>query len=77
MPMHALPGTLTHAQIAEEMGRIQALRPASVDAAALRTFDSSAIALLIHCRAQGIDVHHIPGALKKLIHAYGIEALFV
>ncbi len=85
--MLALPAELTHAQ-ARACARqlLQAIRdvgdaPLVVDAAPLRRFDSSALAVLLECRraavARGrvLQVRAMPAALASLAGLYGVQEL--
>ena len=85
--MLVLPAELTHAQ-APACSRMlaQALRSAPgtqavADASPLRSFDSSALAVLLECRrealAQGktFSVAHLPAKLRELAGLYGVADL--
>ena len=52
-----------------------------VDASALRTFDSAAVAVLLECRRmargwnRGFEVHGAPAKLTELVKLYGVDSL--
>jgi len=85
--MLTLPTELTHRQAnACLQGLLRELQSASeataeVDAAALTTFDSSALAVLLACRraalqqGRGFAVRALPAALGKLAGLYGVQEL--
>jgi phospholipid transport system transporter-binding protein len=53
----------------------------TVDASALRTFDSAAVAVLLECRRlarawnKGFEVCRAPPKLSELVHLYGVDQL--
>lgn len=53
----------------------------TVDARALQRFDSSTLAVLLHCRRQALQhgkslsVQNMPAALHRLAHLYGVAQL--
>jgi phospholipid transport system transporter-binding protein len=80
-----LPARLT---MAEAAGALEALRAAPVggdalrvDAAALATFDSAALALLLQARREarargrGFELHGAPPGLRQLARLYGVGEL--
>ena len=87
--MYLLPTTLTLAQANDAVRSIeQALGQGSVekgalvvDASALRSFDTSAIAVLLEARrlaqaaGRALRVHGAPPAMVELSGLYGVEAL--
>jgi phospholipid transport system transporter-binding protein len=87
--MFALPETLTLAQARAAVQSIEdALGQGSVekgalviDAAALRNFDTSAIAVLLEARrlaqaaGRALDVRSAPPAMVELSGLYGVDAL--
>ena len=52
-----------------------------LDAAAVRRFDSAALALLLECRrlAQAsqrtLEVQHLPAGLQSMAHVYGVDGV--
>lgn len=83
-----LPAQLTilrgRAPLDELQASIDALPAGSavvLDATALQSFDSSALALIVglkrHCRAQGrtLTVHGLPERLERLARLYGVAEL--
>jgi len=86
MPLHRLPATLT---IAEANAAVQALErdldagegPFEVDASALKSFDTAAIAVLLEGRRQaqalgrGIVVRRAPATMVDLAGLYGVAQL--
>ena len=76
--------TLTHASakaaLAAGLSHIAA-GATGVDCAALKQFDSSALAVLVawqraaHARGQALDVVNLPPALASLARAYGVDPL--
>ena len=52
-----------------------------VDASALRTFDSAAVAVLLECRRmahgwnKGFEIQAAPAKLTELVRLYGVESL--
>lgn len=85
--MLVLPTELTHGQAAVSLRMLlQALKaqgesPVVVDAGALATFDSSALAVLLECRraalfeGKGFVVKSLPPALASLAGLYGVQEL--
>lgn len=87
--MYVLPATLTLAQANDAVRSIeQALGQGSVekgalvvDASALRSFDTSAIAVLLEARrlaqaaGRALRVHGAPPAMVELSGLYGVQAL--
>jgi phospholipid transport system transporter-binding protein len=85
--MVVLPAQLTHADAAACCRMLaQALRSepgnqAVADASALRTFDSSALAVLLDCRREALalgktfSVHQLPPRLRELAGLYGVAEL--
>jgi len=89
MPVYALPAALTLdtasavrrqalAALGEALGAQST--PWVVDAGALQTFDSAALALLLELRRaapqEALEVNAIPARLRDLAQAYGLEFLF-
>jgi phospholipid transport system transporter-binding protein len=81
-----LPAQLTHESVAEFARSVEAAllqQPDTIvaDAAALKTFDSSAIALLLECRRRALQagrsfaVHGAPARLTQLASLYGVAEL--
>ena len=88
MPVYALPADLTldtasavRRQALAALGEPPGAQstPWGVDAGALRTFDSVALALLLELRRaapqQALEVKAIPARLRDLAKAYGLEFL--
>ena len=85
MAVFALPAVLTHDQAnACRQQLVQAMRGTTdrqllIDASALQTFDSSAIAVLLACRrqalAQGQNLQFTgwPERLRELARLYGVH----
>ena len=88
--MLVLPPELTHAQARASLRLLleglKALPPqasgvVTVDASALRRFDSSALAVLLECRrtalfeGRGFMVKALPPALAGLAGLYGVQEL--
>lgn len=85
--MLVLPAELTHRQAAASLRMLlQALKAQDeslvvVDAGALATFDSSALAVLLECRRaavlenRGFVVKALPPALASLAGLYGVQEL--
>ena len=82
-----LPAQLTHEQapaccrmLAEAL-RAQPGTQAVADASALKTFDSSALAVLLECRREALasgksfSVGHMPPRLRDLASLYGVAEL--
>lgn len=88
--MLVLPASLTHREAPDAVQMlVQTLRReppgagvVSVDASALRQFDSSALAVLLECQRQAValgrrvELRHAPPRLRQLAGVYGVEALF-
>jgi phospholipid transport system transporter-binding protein len=86
MPHHSLPDTLT---IAEANAAVEALErdldagegPFEVDAGALKSFDTAAIAVLLEGRRQaqavgrGLVVRDAPASMVELAGLYGVAQL--
>lgn len=82
-----LPAELTHAQAracAQALGAQIAAAPQArvdVDASALATFDSSALAVLLDCRraalvaGKSLAVAGLPPGLQAMARLYGVQAL--
>lgn len=53
----------------------------TIDASALRSFDSAAVAVLLECRRlarawnKGFEVRNAPSKLSDLVRLYGVDAL--
>lgn len=85
--MLVLPAELTHRQAAASLRMLtQAMKAQGeslvvVDAGALATFDSSALAVLLECRrvavfeGRGFMVKALPPALASLAGLYGVQEL--
>ena len=85
--MLVLPAELTHRQASDALRMLlQALKgqrepQVVVDAGALTTFDSSALAVLLECRrtalfeGRGFMVKALPPALASLAGLYGVQEL--
>lgn len=84
--MLILPDLLTHnaaADFAASLTALVAQQPAQVlaDAGALKTFDSSALAVLLACRREALNagktfaVRGLPPQLRQLSSLYGVEKL--
>ena len=85
--MLVLPAELTHRQASDALRvLLQALKAQRepqvvVDAGALTTFDSSALAVLLECRrtalfeGRGFMVKALPPALASLAGLYGVQEL--
>ena len=89
MPVFALPADLTldtasavRRQALAALGETSVAQstPWVVDAGALQTFDSAALALLLELRRaapqEALEVNAIPPRLRDLAQAYGLEFLF-
>ncbi len=82
-----LPAELTHAQAracAQALAAQIAAAPAGrvdIDASALITFDSSALAVLLDCRrtalaaGKSLAVAGLPAGLQSMARLYGVQAL--
>jgi len=87
--MLTLPPALTHRQAAFCMqGLLQQMHSDTsgtvvVDAGALTTFDSSALAVLLECRraalqqGRGFAVRALPDAIARLAGLYGVQELLL
>ena len=88
--MLVLPPELTHAQARASLRLLleglKALPPqasgvVTVDASALRRFDSSALAVLLECRRNALSfgktfaIQALPDALRSLAGLYGVQEL--
>ena len=85
--MLVLPAELTHRQASDALRMLlQALKAQRepqvvVDAGALTTFDTSALAVLLECRrtalfeGRGFMVKALPPALASLAGLYGVQEL--
>ena len=85
--MLVLPAELTHRQASDTLRMLlQALKAQRepqvvVDAGALATFDTSALAVLLECRrtalfeGRGFMVKALPPALASLAGLYGVQEL--
>jgi phospholipid transport system transporter-binding protein len=85
--MLVLPETLTLREanttlhMLEQAMRSDDAATLTVDASALRTFDSAAVAVLLECRrlarawSKGFEVHNAPVKLGDLVRLYGVDAL--
>lgn len=86
-PLSALPARLTHGEAQAWMdGWLAGLGAApagavQVDASALQSFDSSALAVLLEARRRAIDsgrpfgVQGMPPRLRQLAALYGVDGL--
>lgn len=87
--MLVLPATITHAQASACLQLLlQGLKAEAgtevwVDCAALSTFDSSALAVLLECRraalydGRPLAVKSMPPSLQGLARLYGVQQLLV
>lgn len=84
--MICLPATLMHAQAERCLSELRAQMGTgegvvALDAGALQSFDSSALAVLLACRrlalasGRGFEVYHMPERLQSLAHVYGVQDL--
>ncbi len=84
--MLQLPATLTHAQASaclRDLGQALAAQPgaAVLDASALTSFDSSALAVLLELQRVGVrlgkalEVQGLPARLLALATLYGVQTL--
>ncbi|MEN9435966.1 MAG: hypothetical protein RIR09_621 [Pseudomonadota bacterium] len=84
--MLTLPDPLTHVQATACLARLSAAvasetTPVQIDAAAVRRFDSSALAVLLELRrvcnrvGKPMQVRGLPDGLRDLATLYGIEGL--
>ncbi|GAB2467618.1 hypothetical protein GCM10027082_19150 [Comamonas humi] len=84
----ALPATLTQAQagaalrqLQQAMAALPAQAAVEVDASALASFDSSAIAVLLECRRDALAagrpfaVRQAPHTVATLARLYGVDGL--
>lgn len=91
MPDFVLPAVLTHdvsaryatsLGLAAKSGKSGVAEIITADAAALTTFDSSALAVLLQCRRQALAIGkkfvvlNMPPRLQQLATLYGVQALF-
>ena len=85
--MLVLPEVLTLREANNTLGMLeQSMRSddattLTVDASALRSFDSAAVAVLLECRRlarawnKGFEVRGAPAKLTDLVHLYGVDSL--
>ncbi len=84
--MLVLPASLTHAEASASLhmllqGLASQTGPVLVDASALQRFDSSALAVLLQCRREGMSqgrgftVRELPERLRALARLYGVDLL--
>jgi len=85
--MLVLPEVLTLAEanttlsMLEQSMRSDDAATLTVDASALRVFDSAAVAVLLECRRlarawnKGFEVCRAPSKLTELVHLYGVDQL--
>jgi phospholipid transport system transporter-binding protein len=85
--MLVLPQVLTLGEARDTLRMLEtAMRddgtgPVAVDASALATFDSSAVAVLLECRRlaqawnRGFELKGAPPKLRELAGLYGVDAL--
>ena len=77
--MFALPAALTHAQAKGLLPALPATANWQVDAGALRDFDSSALAVLLHWQRQAgaagqtLKIVNAPARLLELAQIYGVQ----
>ena len=77
--MFALPASLNHAQAPALLPALRKAGSWQVDAGALRDFDSSALAVLLHWQSQAqaagqnLQVRHAPARLLELAQIYGVQ----
>ena len=71
----------TTLQMLEQAMRADDAATLTVDASALRSFDTAAVAVLLECRrlargwSKGFEVRGAPAKLSELVHLYGVESL--
>jgi len=71
----------TTLRMLEQSARRDDAATLTVDASALRSFDSAAIAVLLECRRlanawnKGFEVHGAPPKLGELARLYGVDSL--
>jgi phospholipid transport system transporter-binding protein len=71
----------TTLQMLEQAMRADDAATLTVDASALRIFDSAAVAVLLECRRlarawnKGFEVRSAPAKLSDLVNMYGVESL--
>ena len=81
-----LPASVTMHEASEVLRRLEAALPAigeglEIDAAALRAFDTSLLAVLLQvlrsaqARGVGVRLAHAPAKLASLAALYGVESL--
>lgn len=72
-----LPAVLTHSVVAQL--HTQFSKPSQqttvINAGAVASFDSSALALLLEAKRSGCTVSNIPSALMDFAHLHGIASL--
>nr|WP_082368017.1 STAS domain-containing protein [Piscinibacter sakaiensis] len=88
--MLVLPASLTHREAPDAVRMLaQTLRgqpaggsePVTVDASALKQFDSSALAVLLECQrlsgalGRSLALRHAPPKLRQLARLYGVDGL--
>jgi phospholipid transport system transporter-binding protein len=71
----------TTLQMLEQAMRADDAATLTIDASALRSFDTAAVAVLLECRRlarewnKGFDVRNAPAKLSDLVRLYGVESL--
>jgi phospholipid transport system transporter-binding protein len=71
----------TTLRMLEQSARSDDAATLTVDASALRSFDSAAVAVLLECRRlardwnKGFEVRGAPAKLSELVRLYGVDAL--
>ncbi len=71
----------TTLQMLEQSMRSDDAATLTIDASALRTFDTAAVAVLLECRRlagawnRGFEVRGAPPKLSDLVQLYGVESL--
>jgi len=71
----------TTLQMLEQAMRADDAATLTIDASALRSFDTAAVAVLLECRRmartwnKGFEVHGAPPKLGELVRLYGVESL--
>jgi len=85
--MLVLPGVLTLREAGNTLNMLeQSMRgddaaTLTIDASALRSFDTAAVAVLLECRrlarawSRGFEVRGAPPKLGELVRMYGVESL--
>jgi phospholipid transport system transporter-binding protein len=72
---------ITTLHMLEQSARSDDAATLTIDAAALRSFDSAAVAVLLECRRlardwnKGFEVRGAPAKLSELVRLYGVDAL--